>query len=141
MATVRGIPAEMDLLVASSTGKHVEKKVKEIYIETDDGDLGVLPGHQPEFYSVSVGVLRFKDVEGEEEEKVLFKGFVQIEPDVVRIGVEDFFDSSEVDVEKIEKEISAIKEKLESLSPEEENIRGKLETVVAKLENLLERSR
>ncbi|MEO2068778.1 MAG: F0F1 ATP synthase subunit epsilon [Desulfurobacteriaceae bacterium] len=141
MATVRGIPAEMDLLLASSTGKHIEAKVKEIYIETDDGDLGVLPGHQPEFYSVSAGVLKFKDVEGKEEEKVLFKGFVQIEPEIVRIGVEDFFDPNKLDVERIEKEISAIKEKLESLSPEGESIRGKLETVVAKLENLLERSR
>lgn len=141
MATVRGIPAEMDLLIASSTGKHIEAKAKEIYIETDDGDLGILPGHQPEFYSVGAGFVKFKDNEGNEVTKILFKGFVQIEPDIVRIGVEDIYEPGEINVEEVEKKIAELKEKLSSLSEEEEEARHKLESEIAQRENLIKKAR
>ncbi len=141
MATVKGIPVEMDLLIASSTGKHIEAKVREVYIETEDGELGVLPGHQPEFYSVGAGFVRFKDSEGNEVTKILFKGFVQIEPDIVRIGVEELYEPGEVDVEEVGKEISELKEKLSSLSEEEEEARHKLESEIAKRESLIKKAR
>jgi len=141
MATVRGIPAEMDLLIASSTGKHIEAKVKEIYIETDDGDLGILPGHQPEFYSVGAGFVKFKDSEGNEVTKILFKGFVQIEPDIVRIGVEDIYEPGEINIEEVEKKIAELKEKLSSLSEEEEEARHKLESEIAQRESLIKKAR
>jgi len=141
MATVRGIPAEMDLLIASSTGKHIEAKAKEIYIETDDGDLGILPGHQPEFYSVGAGFVKFKDNEGNEVTKILFKGFVQIEPDIVRIGVEDIYEPGEINVEEVEKKIAELKEKLSSLSEEEEEARHKLESEIAQRESLIKKAR
>ena len=141
MATVKGISTEMNLLIASSTGKHIETKVKEIYIETDDGDLGVLPGHQPEFYSVGAGFVKFKDSEGSEVTKILFKGFVQIEPDIVRIGVEDVYEPGEINVEEVGKKIAELKEKLSSLSEEEEEARYKLESEIAKRESLIKKAR
>jgi len=141
MATVKGIPAEMDLLIASSTGEHIEAKVKEVYIETDDGDLGVLPGHQPEFYSVGAGFVRFKDVEGNEVTKILFKGFIQIEPDIVRIGVEDLYEPGEINVEEVGKEVAELKEKLSSLSEEEEEARRRLESEIEKRESLIRKAR
>ena len=140
MATVRGIPAEMDLLIASSTGKHVEAKVEEIYIDTDDGDLGILPGHQPEFYSVGAGFVKFKDSEGNEVTKILFKGFVQIEPEIVRIGVEDIYEPGEINVEEVGKKIAELKERLSSLSEEEEEARHKLESEIAKRESLIKKA-
>ena len=103
MATAKGIPSEMKLLIASATGKHLELDVKEVYVETADGDIGVLPGHQPEFYSIEAGFVRCRTVEGEEVEKLLFNGFVQIEPEVVRIGVQEIYDSGEVDISHVEK--------------------------------------
>ena len=141
MATVKGISTEMNLLIASSTGKHIETKVKEIYIETDDGDLGILPGHQPEFYSVGAGFVKFKDSEGSEVTKILFKGFVQIEPDIVRIGVEDVYEPREINVEEVGKKIAELKEKLSSLSEEEEEARYKLESEIAKRESLIKKAR
>jgi F-type H+-transporting ATPase subunit epsilon len=141
MATVKGIPAEMDLLIASSTGKHIETKVKDIYIETDDGDLGVLPGHQPEFYSVGAGFVKFKDSEGNDITKVLFKGFVQIEPDIVRIGVENIYEPEEINVEEVEKKIVELKERLSSLSEEEEEARHRLESEIARRETLVKKAR
>ena len=141
MAAVKGIPAEIKLFIASSTGKHIEAEAKEVYIETDDGDLGVLPGHQPEFYSVSAGFVRFKDKEGNEVTKLLFNGFVQIEPDVVRIGVQEVYEPEEVDVSSVEKEIAELKERLSSLAEEESEARQGIESEIRMRESLIRKAR
>jgi len=138
---VKGIPSEMKLLIASSTGKHIEVETKEVYIETDDGDLGVLPGHQPEFYSVGAGFVRFKDKDGNEVTKLLFNGFVQIEPEVVRIGVQEIYDPGEVDVSSVEKEVAELKEKLASLTEEDAEARQGIEAEIRMRETLIEKAR
>ena len=138
---VKGIPSEMKLLIASSTGKHIEVETKEVYIETDDGDLGVLPGHQPEFYSVGAGFVRFRDKDGSEVTMLLFNVFVQIEPEVVRIGVQEIYDPGEVDVSSVEKEVAELKEKLASLTEEEIEARQNIETEIRMRETLIEKAR
>ncbi len=141
MATVKGIPSEFKLLIASATGKHLEVEAKEVYIETDDGDLGVLPGHQPEFYSIGAGYIRCRTVDGDDIEKLLFNGFVQIEPDVVRVGVQDIFETGEVDISAVEKEIEELKSRLESLTEDEEETRHKLESEIKMRETLKKKAR
>ncbi|RUM44416.1 MAG: ATP synthase F1 subunit epsilon [Desulfurobacterium sp.] len=138
---VKGIPSEMKLFIASSTGKHLEVEAKEVYIETDDGDLGVLPGHQPEFYSVGAGFVKFKDKEGNEVTKLLFNGFVQIEPEVVRIGVQEIYEPGDVDVSSLEKEVEELKEKLASLSEEEVETRQHIESEIKARETLIKKAR
>jgi F-type H+-transporting ATPase subunit epsilon len=138
---IKGIPSEMKLFIASSTGKHIEVEAREVYIETDDGDLGVLPGHQPEFYSVGAGFVRFKDKDGNEVTKLLFNGFVQIEPEVVRIGVKEIYDPENVDVSSVEKELAELKEKLASLSEEETEARRSIELEIRARENLIKKAR
>jgi len=138
---VKGIPSEMKLFIASSTGKHLEVEAKEVYIETDDGDLGVLPGHQPEFYSVGAGFVKFKDKEGREVTKLLFNGFVQIEPEVVRIGVQEIYEPGDVDVSSLEKEVEELKEKLASLGEEEVETRQHIESEIKARETLIKKAR
>jgi F-type H+-transporting ATPase subunit epsilon len=138
---IKGIPSEMKLFIASSTGKHIEVEAREVYIETDDGDLGVLPGHQPEFYSVGAGFVRFKDKDGNEVTKLLFNGFVQIEPEVVRIGVQEIYDPGEVDVSSVEKEVAELKEKLASLTEEDAEARQGIEAEIRMRETLIEKAR
>ncbi len=141
MATVRGIPSVMKLQLASATGKHYELEVKEVYIETEDGDLGVLPGHQPELYSIGAGYVICKTTGGEEVRKLLYSGFVQIEPEVVRIGVQEIYEPQEVSAEEVEKEIGNLKEKLSQLSEEEEEARTLVEREIKRKEELLKRVR
>jgi len=141
MATVKGIPSTMKLLLASATGKHYELEVKEVYVETEDGDIGVLPGHQPEFYSIGSGFVTCKTANGEELKKLLYSGFVQIEPDAVRIGVQEIYEPGEVNEALIEKEIGELKEKLASLSEEEEEARALIEREIRRKEELLKKAR
>jgi len=140
MAT-KGLPAEMKLQLASATGKHYELTVKEVYVETDDGDLGVLPGHQPEFYRISAGFVSCKAENGEEVRKLVYNGFVQIEPEVVRIGVQEIYEPGEVDTAALEREIEELKEALEALSEEEEVKRAEVEAEITRKEKLLRKAR
>jgi F-type H+-transporting ATPase subunit epsilon len=141
MATAKGIPDVMKLFLASATGKHYELEVKEVYLETEDGDLGVLPGHQPELYSIGAGFVVCKTADGEEIKKLLYSGFAQIEPDVVRIGVQEIYTPGEVDTASIEKEIGELKEKLSATSEEEEETRRHLEREIRRREELLGKAR
>ena len=141
MAATKGIPAEMKLLLASATGKHYEIDAKEIYVETDDGDLGILPGHQPEFYSVGAGYVKCRSAEGEEITKLVFNGFVQVEPDVVRIGVQEIYEPGEVDTAAVEAEIGKLKEELASLTEEEEEAKAKIEREIKMRETLIKKAR
>ncbi|MEO2083278.1 MAG: F0F1 ATP synthase subunit epsilon [Desulfurobacteriaceae bacterium] len=141
MAATKGLPTEMKFLLASATGKHFEAEVREVYIETDDGDIGVLPGHQPEFYSVGAGFVVWKDKEGREKRKLIYNGYVQIEPDAVRIGVEEIYEPGEVKVEEVEREIAGLKERLSSLSEEEEEKRAEIEAEIKRKETLIRKAR
>ncbi len=141
MATVKGIPATIKLFLASATGKHYELEVKEVYVETEDGDLGVLPGHQPEFYSIGAGFVTCKTADGQEVKKLLYSGFVQIEPDAVRIGVQEIYEPSEVNVQEVEREIGELKEKLAALSEEETGAKKHMEREIRRREELIKKAR
>ncbi|MEO2066291.1 MAG: ATP synthase F1 subunit epsilon [Desulfurobacteriaceae bacterium] len=141
MATVKGIPTTMKFQLASATGKHYEFEVREVYVETEDGDLGVLPGHQPEFYSVGAGFVVCRTADGQEVKKLLYSGFVQVEPNVVRIGVQEIYEPGEVNVELLEEEVSQLKEKLSSLSEEEEEARSQIEREIRRKEELIKKAR
>jgi len=141
MATVKGIPTTMELQLASATGKHYELEVKEVYLETEDGDIGVLPGHQPELYSIGAGFVICKTTDGQEVKKLVYAGFAQIEPDVVRVGVQEIYEPGEVDIEAIEREIGQLKEKLTALSAEETEARARIEREIRRKEELIKKAR
>jgi F-type H+-transporting ATPase subunit epsilon len=141
MATVKGIPTVLKVQLASATGKHYELEAKEVYLETEDGDLGVLPGHQPELYSMGAGFVVCKTADGQEVKKLVYAGFAQIEPDVVRVGVQEIYEPGEVDVEAVEKEIGQLKERLASLSEEEAETRARIEREIRRKEELIKKAR
>ena len=141
MAAKKGLPTEMKFQLASATGKHFEAEAREVYVETDDGDIGVLPGHQPEFYSIGAGYVICRDVNGNEIKKLVYNGFVQIEPDAVRVGVQEIYELGEVNVESVEKEISQLKERLSTLSEEETETRSSIEAEIKRKEKLLRKAR
>jgi len=141
MAAKKGLPTEMKFQLASATGKHFEADAREVYVETDDGDIGVLPGHQPEFYSIGAGFVTCKDVNGNEIRKIVYNGFVQIEPDVVRVGAQEIYEPGQVDLKGVERELSALREELSSLGEEEVERREEIEAEIKRKETLLRKAR
>jgi len=126
MAAKKGLPTELIFQLASSSGKHLNVKAKEVYVETDEGELGILPGHQPEFYLVSAGHVTCKKEDGEEIRKLVYNAFVQIEPDAVRIGAEEIYEPEEVSAEEVEREILDLKRRMEGNPDELEKLTREL---------------
>ncbi len=130
----------LELYIASLNGKQVKAKVKEVYVETADGIVGVLPGHQPEFYSIGAGTVTYKEKDGKEGATVVYDGFIQIEPDAVRIGVKDIIKPSEINVEKIKAEIEELRSKAEGLSEEETEKIAEIEKEIEKRKSLISKA-
>jgi F-type H+-transporting ATPase subunit epsilon len=130
----------IELHIASLSGKQIKASVKEVYVETADGVVGVLPGHQPEFYSVGAGTVKYIEENGKEGETVVYDGFVQIEPYAVRIGVKDIVKPSEINVQEIKAEIENLKAKIEGLSEEESEKISEIEKEIEKRESLISKA-
>jgi len=84
----------------------VEEQVEEVQIPALDGYLGVLPGHAPLLSELMPGgVLTYRASAGE---KVLavYGGFVEVQPDRVRILVDSAERKEEINVEEARVQLS-----------------------------------
>lgn len=84
----------------------VDENVDEVQIPGLDGYLGILPGHAPLLSELKPGgVLSYKSAGGE---KVLavFGGFVEVQPDRVRILADAAERKEEINVEAARQELS-----------------------------------
>jgi F-type H+-transporting ATPase subunit epsilon len=84
----------------------VDEDVDEVQIPGLDGYLGILPGHAPLLSELKAGgVLSYKSAGGE---KVLavFGGFVEVQPDRVRILADAAERKEEINVEAARQELS-----------------------------------
>ncbi|WP_457567772.1 FoF1 ATP synthase subunit delta/epsilon [Desulfurobacterium sp.] len=128
----------VEVKLASLTGKHLSGNAKEVYVDMDDSMIGVLPGHQPEFYRFSAAAVSYITPEGKEEKCYAYDGFLEIEQDQVLIAVRDIFQPGEIKPEDVEKEIEKLQEELKNL-PEEEEVekKAKLEKEIEKKQYLL----
>jgi F-type H+-transporting ATPase subunit epsilon len=84
----------------------VEEQVEEVQIPALDGYLGVLPGHAPLLSELMAGgVLSYRSAAGE---KVLavYGGFVEVQPDRVRILVDAAERKEEINIEEARAQLS-----------------------------------
>jgi F-type H+-transporting ATPase subunit epsilon len=84
----------------------VDEDVDEVQIPGLDGYLGILPGHAPLLSELKAGgVLSYKSAGGE---KVLavFGGFVEVQPDRVRILADAAERKEEINVEEARQQLS-----------------------------------
>jgi F-type H+-transporting ATPase subunit epsilon len=84
----------------------VDEDVDEVQIPGRDGYMGILPGHAPLLSELKPGgVLSYKSGKGE---KVLavFGGFVEVQPDRVRILADAAERKEEINVEAARQELS-----------------------------------
>ena len=84
----------------------VDENVDEVQIPGRDGYMGILPGHAPLLSELKPGgVLSYKSAGGE---KVLavFGGFVEVQPDRVRILADAAQRKEEINVEAARQELS-----------------------------------
>jgi len=69
-----------------------------VIARTVDGDLGVLPGHEPLFAELASGVVLVRTTDGEQVSAAVHGGFISVENDVVSLLAEVAELSHEIDV-------------------------------------------
>lgn len=84
----------------------VDQDVDEVQIPGLDGYLGILPGHAPLLSELKAGgVLSYKSA-GAEKVLAVFGGFVEVQPDRVRILADAAERKEEINVEEARQQLS-----------------------------------
>lgn len=75
------------LRLSITTPKHVffEDDAMELIIESQDGQIGILPGHQPMVVSMVEGMLRVRHKNGQWHNAAASSGFATVLPDEVEV--------------------------------------------------------
>jgi F-type H+-transporting ATPase subunit epsilon len=76
---------------------------KSIVAKTPEGEIGILPGHEPVLSLLVNGVVRIEPTEGAKVVIAVHGGFVAMDTDNVRVLAETAELSSDIDVERAQK--------------------------------------
>ncbi len=68
--------ATMKVEVVSAERSLLSVEAEEVYARTTEGEIGILPGHQPALLALDIGVVRVKTGGGEEEQVAVHHGFL-----------------------------------------------------------------
>lgn len=90
----------LTLEVITPEGKVFSKEVDTVVVPTDEGDIGILPGHIPVLCAVAPGELSVVSSTGHEYLAV-DKGFVRVQADLVSILTEAAIDVKHIDLDLV----------------------------------------
>lgn len=99
------VSAEQSLLSAEAT---------EVYARTIEGEIGILPGHQPALLALDIGVLRVRTVEGEEERVAVHNGFLYFRANELVVLADLAELASEVDTGRAEQRLRQLKDRTDA---------------------------
>ncbi len=92
----------LHLEIVTPERRAFEGDVDEVIVPGSEGEMGILPHHEPLISLLGQGVLRLKRG-GEEQEFAIFGGFLQVRPDRVVVLAETADLASEIDLERAER--------------------------------------
>lgn len=92
----------LHLEIVTPERRAFEGDVDEVIVPGSEGELGILPHHEPLISLLGQGVLRLKSG-GQEQEFAIFGGFLQVRPDRVVVLAETADMAAEIDVERAER--------------------------------------
>jgi F-type H+-transporting ATPase subunit epsilon len=91
----------------------VSEEVEIVMAPGSDGEFGVLHGHTPFLSTLQMGILRYKDVNGNERALFIDGGFAEALPDKVTVLAEIAERRSDIDVERARKARERAMQRLE----------------------------
>ncbi len=84
------------------------------------GEFGVLIGHTPFFTTLKVGIIKYKDIKGEERYVFVNGGFAEALPDRVTVLAESAERRRDIDVERAKSALKRAQERLEKAGTSED---------------------
>ena len=121
------LPSTLKLEVATPVGMALSLETDSVQAPSVAGELGVLPGHVPLLAALRPGILQYREG-GHMQRAAVGGGFVEAEPDRVRVITEFFVPEGEVDMEGARKDLEAAEAHLRELKsttlPEPPSLHG-----------------
>lgn len=68
--------ATMQVDVVSAEEAMLSVEATEVYARTLEGEIGILPGHQPALLALDIGIVRVRIASGEQEQVAVHHGFL-----------------------------------------------------------------
>ncbi len=102
------------------------------------GEFGVLIGHTPFFTTLKLGIIRYKDIKGEERFIFVNGGFAEVLPDRVTVLAESAERRRDIDVERAKSALKRAQERLEKAGAREDidfiRVRAALERAMQRIQ-------
>jgi F-type H+-transporting ATPase subunit epsilon len=113
------LASNLKLEVATPKGLAIDTDAESVQAPSVDGELGVLPGHLPLLAALQCGVLRYLEG-GRAHVAAIGLGFVEAEPDKVRVLTQRFALPKDIDPERVRAELVAAEAKLKAFAERHE---------------------
>ena len=101
------------------------------------GEFGVLIGHTPFFTTLKVGIIKYKDIKGDESFVFINGGFAEALPDRVTVLAESAERRRDIDVERAKSALKRAQERLEKAGAREDidfmRVRAALERAMQRI--------
>lgn len=91
----------LQLTIVTPEKQLLSEAVELVTLPTTEGEIGVLPGHAPLYASMQAGELKYKK-NGIDHFLAIHGGFVEVEPDTVRVLAHDAALAEDLDEAAIE---------------------------------------
>jgi F-type H+-transporting ATPase subunit epsilon len=102
----------IELEVVTPERELVKEQVTEAQIPAKSGYIGVLPGHAPLLSLLGSGVLSYMTQSGSRKAMAIYRGFVEVLPDHIRVLADLAEFSDEIDLEKARAALKTAAERL-----------------------------
>lgn len=120
------------LTITTPDSKTFEGEIKEIYIPTSNGDIGIFPDHSPMISTIQLGEIHFIDAKDNKHLIIVSEGLSQIKFNVMHISVISSTYLHEIDPKKIEEEIK----ELETIIEEEKKHKSEVSRIHTRIINV-----
>ena len=87
----------LDLYLVACDRKFFDGKVKSVTLPLEDGELGILPGHEEMIVALAIGEMHYVTEDGERYEAFVSGGFAEITADRVQVLVMSAESPEEID--------------------------------------------
>lgn len=91
----------LQLTIVTPEKMLLSEEVELVNVPTSEGEIGILPGHAPLYASIKPGELKYRK-NGEDHFLAIHGGFIEVEPDTVRVLAHDAALAEELDEAVIE---------------------------------------
>jgi F-type H+-transporting ATPase subunit epsilon len=95
------MPDAIELVIVTPEKQLLREKAADVQMPSENGYLGILPGHAPLMTELGIGELSYHDTGGKESTHIaIIRGFAEVLPDRVAILAETAERAEEIDLQR-----------------------------------------